>query len=293
MLETDPLQPTPAPRAQLKTIYRELSQDITASLADNPAAQAAQQRASRFYSAGMDRIDRMYDLVNRGTDESIFSGAMSGAAQGGSQLATVMRSVPASARPVIAASWLRRLGQANPGAQNAAGTEFSANTFLTNWNKVSDAAKRQLYGAMQPDMIEQLNLISRYAERTRTASGVYANPSGTAPAESLINAGKTLGIGVAGAAGALATGGSVGMGAAAAAGPVLAWLGSNRAGAALMFNPRFIRWLAGTTHVDQSALAPMLATLGQQAQQTRDPQLAAATQALAQLVGPKPPTGGQ
>jgi hypothetical protein len=79
----------------------------------------------------------------------------------------------------IRATLIDRLGRARPGAQTAEGGQFSAGTFLTNWNKMTPRARASLF----PDkgLRNDLNDIATLAEGT-SGSQRLQNTSNTAGA---------------------------------------------------------------------------------------------------------------
>ncbi len=72
-------------------------------------------------------------VEKNGGPEKVFQAAMSGTKDGATTLRAVMRSLPEDGQKAVSAAVIKRMGLANPGAQNAAGDAFSPNTFLTNW----------------------------------------------------------------------------------------------------------------------------------------------------------------
>jgi len=88
----------------------------------------------------------------------------------------LFETLPEEEAGIARATMIDNLGKATPGAQNAAGDEFSFNTFLTNWNKMGNSAKNAIFQGENRKSIDQLALI---AERSKAASK-YQNYSGTA-----------------------------------------------------------------------------------------------------------------
>lgn len=73
--------------------------------------------------------------------------------------------LPAANRGNVAASHLDIMGRANPGAQNAVGDNWSFNTFLTNYNKMSQDGKRLIFSGSAAD--RDIQDIAKYASRLR------------------------------------------------------------------------------------------------------------------------------
>lgn len=257
------------PRAQLKQIYGALSDDMrNAAVSQGPDAERAFNRASDYYSASMKRIDEHLDRLSKlgAEPEKLFESLWRGR-EGDTFLQQVRRSINPDDWKFVASAVLKRLGDANPSAQNAAGTVFSPETFLTQWNKISPASKQSLfggYGTLRGD----LDAVARTVGRIRGQSKILSNSSGTTP--------TALNAGAAGA-GILALGtGQVHI-AAGIAGQVL----FNNLTARMMTSPKFVRWLAKTVNAKPSLLPTALSALPSVASST-DQDTAKDIQAYAQ-----------
>ena len=127
------------PRSQWKALYGALSEDLRGAASNaGPQAMRAWSRANTFTRAGMNRIDVLNSVVDKaGGPERIFSAAISGTKEGATTLRAVMQSLPEDGQKMISATVLRRLGRATSGQQNELGDKFSTETFLTNWNGLS------------------------------------------------------------------------------------------------------------------------------------------------------------
>ena len=237
------------PRAELKQLYGALSQDIRAQASTNPKALAAANRAENYYRAGLDRIEKVESVVNRaGGTEKVFQAATSGTREGATTLRAVMQSLKPEESKILTSTVVRRLGRANPGAQNDVGDAFSTETFLTNWNGLSKEAKSTLFDRMGPGFREDMDNIARVASNLRSGSKVYANPSKTSDA--------TIQAATVGSAVTSLLMGSPG-GAAAVGGAVA----SANLGSRLMTNPTFVRWLGRNTNRPVGALNGQIGVL--------------------------------
>jgi hypothetical protein len=171
------------PKAQIKQLYGSISADMeTAANQAGPQASQAFSRANNYYRAGLDRLDTLSDVVNRGGPESMFNAAMSGTKDGATRLRAMMRSLEPAEQKTVAATVLKRMGTANAGAQDATGDVFSPNTFLTNYNKMSPEAKTALFDRLPGDTRATIDNIASVASNLREGSKVFNNPSGTAGA---------------------------------------------------------------------------------------------------------------
>ena len=170
------------PTAQLRQLYGALTEDIAdAARQAGPDAERALKRANNYYRKSQKRLELLESVVDRnGGPERIFQAAMSGAKEGATVLRSVMRSLPVDAQKDVTAAVIRRMGLANPGAQDAAGEVFSAANFLSNWNRVSPEARSTLFNRYGGKVSEDIDKLARVAESIKDGSGVLRNPSGTA-----------------------------------------------------------------------------------------------------------------
>lgn len=196
------------PRSKWTALYGALSDDLgVAAKNAGPQAEQAWQRANQFTKSQLARLEEVSTIVARDTPEKIFLGAISGTAEGDTVVKRVISMIPKSQRREVAAAVLQRMGRATPGQQNAEGNAFSSETFLTNLSKLSEPARKTLFGRTDVEGIEaQLGQFAKVAESRRDGGRVFANPSGTAPAAAQI----AMSGGVGGAAAAsLVTGNPV------------------------------------------------------------------------------------
>lgn len=257
------------PRSKWKAVYAALSRDMEGA-ATTPEAKQALDRANRYFNARSKRIDEIDRVIDRnGGAEKIYQAVMGGVKDGGSTLRAVMQSLPEEGQKAVTAAALRRMGLANPGAQDAAGEAFSASTFLTNWNKASPEARRALFDRYGPGFSRDMDRIASVAERIRDGGQAIANPSGTARQGAQFAYWGGLG-------GSLITG-QVG----AALGLGIGGVGANL-GARLMTNPRWVKWLAKSTDLPVGALPAQINALKRIATENSDPDIAEAAGLLEQ-----------
>jgi hypothetical protein len=259
------------PKAQLSKVYSALSDDMQqAAKTAGPKAEQAWNDANSFYKSGQERIDTLQRVVDKnGGPEAVFNAAMSGTKDGSTTLNNVMDSLGAPEQKTVSAAVLNRLGKANPGQQNAAGDEFSMNTFLTNWNKLSPQAKSTLFDRYGPDFSKNMDAVANVADNVRQGSKYLANPSGTAPT---LASQSTFGaLALSALTGHLGTAGAIGAG-----------LGGANLAARLMTNPTFVKFLATKSNVPVQGLVPTLSALQTTAQEKKDPDLKAAADIIQQ-----------
>lgn len=257
------------PTAQLRQIYHELTQDMEeVAKQAGPEAERALERANRFYAASHKRLEMLENVVQKeGGPEYVFQAAMSGTREGASKLRSVMRSLPVESQKDVTGAVIRRMGIANPNAQDNDGQLFSAATFLTRWNTLSPEARDTLFGRYGGNITKDLNKIASVANRIKEGSGVLRNPSGSV-------------------AGGIAAGywGSLGLSILSMNIPAIAKLAATGAGAnamaRVMTNPKAVRWLAKATDLPVGALPAQLPALQRIAAEDNDSDVAALSDAL-------------
>lgn len=256
------------PRAQLKQLYGALSQDMEgAAQSAGPDAANAWNQAQDFYRTGIARMDQLDSLVNRqGGPEAVFKSAMAGTDYGASKLRTILDSVAPDQRNTVAATVLDRMGRATPGAQNAEGTIYSPQAYLTNWARMSPEAKSALFGDQGTSLRDNLENAASVAQNIKDGSKVFANASGTAGAN---NQSELFKHAISLATGALVghgagPGGILGAGVGFVGAPAAAY-GLSRA----MTSPTTINWAGRPAFGSASQFASGAAAPGNMDQQRR------------------------
>ena len=251
------------PRSKWKAFYAAISDDIGGAVSGDPKAQTAWQKANNYTRAGMRRLEAIDNVVSRAEPERVFLAATSGTKDGATTIRNVMKMLPDAARKDVAATVLKRMGQATAGNQNEVGSKFSMQTFLTNWAKLDPSAKGVLFARIGPKYNRDIEAISRAAANIRDGSKVFQNPSGTEQA--------TAQAAVAGSVAAAVVTGNVSL---------LATIGSGVLGAnltaRLMVNPNFVGWLAQSTKLPTGLIPAQINQLAKSA----DPLLQEAAAAL-------------
>lgn len=218
------------PGGELKKLYGALSKDLEVAATQAGAGQQF-ARQNAFYRSRMDRIESVLERVigKSSQPEEIFKKLVPTDPDQAGKVRAVMRSLDPSQRQVVSEAVVNRLGRATPGRQDELGEVFSSETFLSNWNKMSSAAKAQLF----PNHSTRQNVeaIAKAAAQIRSGAGLYANPSGTA--------GSFAAYSVYGSPIAAVASGS--MAPVVAAG---ASIGTAYVGAKMLTNPKVVEWLA-------------------------------------------------
>ncbi|WP_211368934.1 hypothetical protein [Pseudoxanthomonas jiangsuensis] len=266
---SSPLNPTSDIR-ELRQLYGALSRDMEAvAQAQGPEAVAAARRANNYTRAAADRLEQVERVIDKnGGPERVFQAAMAGTRDGGTTLRAVMQSLPKDGQRAVTAAVIKRMGMPTPGQAGAeAAEEFSASTFLTNWNRVSPEARRALFDRHGPGFTKQMDRIARVAENLREGSRVYANPSGTANRAAAMTYGASL-------VGSLFTGGTAALVAAGAGANALArW----------MTNPTVVKRLADATVLPKGAIPGVIQSMRVAAERDGDQGLSEVAAVLEQL----------
>ncbi len=250
------------PTRELKQLYAGLSRDMEAAAqAQGPEAVRAAKRANNYTRAAADRLEQVQRVIDKnGGPERVYAAAMSGTRDGGTTLRAVMQSLPNEGQQAVTGAVIKRMGMANPSAQDAAGETFSAATFLTNWNKVSPEAKRALFDRHGPQFSSDMDRIARVADNIKTGSQVFANPSGTANRAAAMTYGASLAMSMLdpsfSTTGALLLGG-------AAANRTARWL----------TNPMVVRRLSQATALPKGAIPGFANAVMAEGEKDNDPDL--------------------
>lgn len=248
------------PTRQLRRLYGAMSDDLsTAAVATgDPRVIRAASRANAYYRAGMKRVEDIERVVDRnGGSEAVYKALFNNSREGGTTLRKVMSSLDGQAQRDLAATTLRRLGKANPSAQDDVGELFSPEKYLTNWSRMAPEAKRALFDRFGPSFSKDMDAVASAAAKIRGANQTLPNPSGSA-----VVAGQTT------AFGALAYG-AVTMNPTAIGGAAAGLTLANLSARALT-NPKVVKWLAQSTKVPAAALPSQIAILASMAKDDPD-----------------------
>lgn len=229
------------------------------------------QRADKFYTQTQEVLKKTLEPIYKAGDpasEKSYYRVEGDLRNSGRNASSVMASLPLEARRQTAATVVDRLGKAAPGQQNADGSQFSPQTFLTNWNRITPDAKSALFLGIpnREGLRGKLDSLAKSAERIRDANKVYSNPSGTAQATNVVGAGVGLASGMALIASGKPAAGLSTMGA------VLGSMAVANAGAQAMTNPKFVGWLAATSGMKPEGMKAHLRRLAITAQSEKDPE---------------------
>lgn len=171
---------------KLKAIYDRLTKDLDAAAeAAGPEASRAWRKANEHTKATETRIRETFGRIlgDKTSPEQAYTTLIGYAMKSGSRanlnnLRRIMRTLPFDDAREVSSTIIRRLGDANPGAQGAEGTTFSAQTFLTNWNKLSDEGRKIIASPGLEDVSGEISKLARVIERANKA-GSFRNRSNT------------------------------------------------------------------------------------------------------------------
>jgi hypothetical protein len=170
------------PRSKWNPLYGALSEDMQAgATAAGPAAEAALNRANNYTRSSIGRLEKIAPVIDRPTPEGSFKALESTLRDTPTLFQAVKKSLPEGARGDFAGTVIDRLGVAKAGQQDATGGKWSPDTFLTNWNNMSPAARTELLSGF-PNAAQVAADVENVAKATalmRQNSKMYANPSGT------------------------------------------------------------------------------------------------------------------
>lgn len=234
------------PRAELKRVYGALTQDIkNVAQQNSPDALTAFNKANTYTNEGHE----LYDDYLRKIATNVNPDQIFRAIARGGEGTTAINKIKSSVKPwewqVVAANVVRRMGRASSGHQNAVGDDalgdaFSVEKFVSDWDKLGPARKAIFSGSQKIDNYgEDLAKIARAASVIKNAKQQSRNASGTAQALAKTAAGTGLATGAILASPTILglTAGSIAM---------------NNAGARLMSNPAFVKWLAQSAKIPAS-----------------------------------------
>jgi len=215
---------------ELKQLYGALTDDIgrTVERQAGPQGRALWDQSRRFWRREMRIFE---DDLQRIADVADPARVMELVQKSPRTLQILRRKVSPETYDMIVASTFNDMGQAVNSAQNAAGTVWSIESFLTKWNKLGPQSREALLaGPRYAQARNGLNALARQAERVREINQRISNASGTSRGMADITTGAAPAI-------ALATGK---VWPAVAAGLAV---GGSYGSARLMTNPDFLRWM--------------------------------------------------
>lgn len=266
------------PAVQLRALYSSLSRDMEAvAKAAGPEAERAAKRANNYTRLSSGRLEHLQGVVDKaGGGEAVYNAVLAGSKDGGTRLREVMQSLPKGSQEALTAAVIKRMGMPTAGQAGAdAAEQFSAATFLTNWNRVSPEARRALFDRHGPEFSRNMDRIASVADNLKSGAKVFANPSGTANRAAAMTYGASLVASMfdptmATTATLLATG-----------------AGANGV-ARVLTSPRAVRWLARATKAPKGSIIGMANAMHAEARQSGDGALEELAEYFKQAVDSSP-----
>ena len=214
-------------RGAIKQIYGALSEDMKSAVQIQGGEKGllAFNKANSAFAKQTETLEKTINpLINAKTPEKVFTMALSGTKQGGTNIKAIMNKLNPTQQEFVQGTVVNRMGLSQPGQQDALGTVFSPNKFLTEWNRLSPEARVNIFTPKQTNSITNLNKVLSSLKDTSKAAQTSNNLPYAAWA---------------GLGGLTATSPIAGVGA----------LGGARITAKMMTSPRFVKWLAQTPRI--------------------------------------------
>lgn len=275
--------PSSATRPYLERLYAALSDDMHAAIR-NPAApwrERALRLADRYTRFNQTQnLEPVRRILESNTDEQVFRMVFPQNGRPDPQaLARFRRNMTPEEWGAVQATVLDRMGM--PTAGVSAGENFSVNTFLTNWNRLTqngEGARNALFGGSQGQQLgTELDRLVRVAQRIRDGNS-QRNWSGTARVAG-------MGIGIYEGGGDAMRGDWGGVATVVGLGMI-----APRYAAQLLTNPATVRWLAGATPAMQNDTSRRAALTRLAAIAEVNPEIREAAHAFQQTFNPATPT---
>ncbi|WP_152593469.1 hypothetical protein [Stenotrophomonas maltophilia] len=269
------------PRSMWRPVYAALSRDMEEAVkaTGNPKAAEALTNANQYHSRYVDQLENIDSIIGNKSGEEAYLAAVRGAKDGPSRIRSIMQVLPEEQKKIVSSAFIRRMGRAAEGQQDADGSVFSMNTFLTNWNKTNAQARKELFGSYGPEFQRNMDTIAKATSRIRDGAKVFSNPSGTGGRLALVGQVATTGS----AAGTLTAMGNPGLAFITVASSALGAAGANGL-SRIMTSPKYVNWLARTTEKPQGELLSQLQVLRGIAERSRDPEVVELANAVQEQV---------
>tara|TARA_R110000772_G_scaffold175215_1_gene287054 strand:- start:4 stop:1956 length:1953 start_codon:yes stop_codon:yes gene_type:complete len=240
---------------RLPSIYKAVTADIGASVNNaSPNAARLLRKADDYtrYTA-KENLAVIDTISKRGLDSQVFDFAIFGSAKGGQRIREVFKNLGRDERDAVSASVISQLGYRGNASE---GAEWSARTFLTNWQRLDKNAKQVLFGAPRfREVAKELNSLARLAKVT-AERGAADNVSRSGAV--LTTAGQIFPLLAAGGLAIYDQPEAAKSAFAIGASTILA----PRYAAKLMTSPKFLRWIKSTAQVANKGVNPLSVQLG-------------------------------
>jgi len=240
---------------RLPSIYKSLTADISEAVSDaSPDAARLLRRADDYTRfTAKENLAVIDKISKRGLDSQVFDFAVFGSAKGGQRIRDVFKNLSRDERDAVSSSVISQLGYRGNASE---GAEWSARTFLTNWQRLDKNAKQVLFGAPRfREVAKELNSLARLAKVT-AERGAADNVSRSGAV--LTTAGQIFPLLAAGGLAIYDQPEAAKSAFAIGASTILA----PRYAAKLMTSPKFLRWIKSTAQVANKGVNPLSVQLG-------------------------------
>jgi hypothetical protein len=166
---------------RVKQVVDAAGEDVSENLSEQGLEGAAQAFAAAdgFWRTRVETIDKVLAPIigkdGSKSGERIVLALEDAAKTNGRRLQQFMAALPNEERSVVQATLISRLGNSKPGSQNAEGTAFSLDGFLTSWSAMTPRAKASLFPQEARAALDDLAKVAAGSK----AAGQYANRSNT------------------------------------------------------------------------------------------------------------------
>jgi len=261
-------------RQTYKKLYAALSEDIRIA-ARTAGVETAFNDANKIFSGGAELLEKTLKTVGGKTiAEDAYAAAISNAQRGPTKLKALKATLSPEQFDDFRAVVVGGLGKNKQG-------HFTPDLFLSHYDGLNPASKDVLFGT-SGGLRKNLDTVAEAATMMKKVASQYANPPETAKSIGLIAMGSSLPTAFAfilngnWRVGASLIGGAVGLSTMASA------------GADMMTNQTFVRWLAESTKLVDSQLPGHAARLIAASKMEKDPEKRAWMQEFgSQFIGPR------
>lgn len=153
-----------------KKLWGPLSDDIAEGLSAAGKADAANlyRRADTAFREAQKHIGAVNSLLEGKSGQQVATSLSALSKNDDKLLQNILRIASPEEAKAIQGGIIQSLGRAKDSAQNAAGSAFSLESFLTNYSKLSDAAKARIFnGQLRTDLAD----LAKIAESARRGRG--------------------------------------------------------------------------------------------------------------------------
>ena len=168
----------------LKQLYGALSDDIANITNKNdPSLNKQWNRASKYYKAGKDRIDNIYNtILNKVDQDKLLNFLQTSGKDGGKYLGGLKKSLSEGEFAIVQQELIKKIGTKSISKQTGMGEiyeeVFDPNEFFKNWQSLSKQAKEYLFSSPKDaNLAKNLEILAELSGKMK-ANPVFKNPEG-------------------------------------------------------------------------------------------------------------------